>query len=1135
MEVPSFLTHVFKEISPSAVDLIRREALRLKDDQVLIAHLISTLSSLNGSSNSRPAALPTIVVPNHTHLGQWVDVFLKALTHDAFLDWARNQSLDLTALRIRGSRLSAMQNLNGTKQLADFTLGDTTGWRRYADPILSALQIIDLGQAGISVVPTPVGDHGVELPLNLVLAFYGYPTPGNRWQAQVIVDELMSLASLPGIDDSGQIKSTVPDKLMQEQRDYHQLADELQATLANDNTFKWLQVYGRRLILRSDSMLSRSLKAAAAALERIVESDEFLELNPEDAAFPTAYHYSVGDQAIVSVGPQRTVHTRPADRSDDNRLNRQWDELVRLGELLQIDFLADASLSLAALMNAYHLPRPTSAGDAQAQADRLRGAQVAAMPYVSTISHSLAAVSQHLRYIAVLNDRHRAHRGLASITHDNLVNPVLESLLELDPHSPLNLLINTAAQQLIDLSRDPAFMALMQQHGIDNTRYLWVDAGGHLTGYDQDGAPKRLPVPLSQVAALSAKATPLLQLVKRTGGRIGTDARVSLRQLLTLYQIEIPATRGQAVNADRLLTIAMPRSPLHGNYWNALQVAPLLPDQRQQVLQTVEAFLPSRDITLFDYLSQTITGQTNPEDTRAEADLLLAQLLASPRAQRLAGMLSQAVRWHGVHATASSTRTSRNELLMAALVLSLDPEAGNKRGYVLGYDLTDQHNWGISFNEVYKVIRALVGMKLADATAVPLATHLLLAGVAPEFLVQAIPDSVPYMSSHTWVHVKQLVDAIERDSPGAARGMRFADFLALIYLLEQPKRVRRGNQPIIDWAVANGVLPKSGKAYTTDETNLAVSALNNQINQLQRTAKTLEAPPISARRTALDALKERFPQHLQLETPLFWWQPEASSTAQNPMPGLRSGQLFSLVELHMANRLHTDPKNWRTRETGINYPQMAEAFAQLTPHHQVFGEQFRVRLEAVRSAHLVSMRYWLSQLSVYSREALERGALDFFSLRRAGTSEAARFGFIVYCHYPGASRAYECFPRQLEIRPRGDLTFQALSTPTRNTLIPLDWAAYNDGDAPGENGPVKVFIERFAQLPAVQSAYIQVPDTFNSPRSLAIATILVDQRLLAGSAELQKTASQPMSLVDAVSREETWAAFIAKVTPVLKR
>lgn len=47
------------------------------------------------------------------------------------------------------------------------------------------------------------------------------------FQAQVILDEILILDSLPGIDDSGQIKSTLRDKLTREYQDCQALATAL--------------------------------------------------------------------------------------------------------------------------------------------------------------------------------------------------------------------------------------------------------------------------------------------------------------------------------------------------------------------------------------------------------------------------------------------------------------------------------------------------------------------------------------------------------------------------------------------------------------------------------------------------------------------------------------------------------------------------------------------------------------------------------------------------------------------------------------------------------------------------------------------------------------------------------------------
>jgi hypothetical protein len=945
MEDVPFLSRLLKNFSPSALDLIKRQALRLTDDQTLITELIGGLVNLI-AQGATPTTEPILIsVPQHTMLGQWVQLYCDATGQSAFRDWASHHKLELKSLVFHGGELHATLLEGAVKTPYTFTLEKDSDWWHVANPLLEVVQIIDAANAGLPFMEDCADSHARTLPLDLVLPFYGYPMPKNHLQAQVILQEIHTFDSLPGVDEKGLLKSTLYNRLAEEQRDYQRLADALQALLAGSSNgsapFDWLQLYLQRLSLDTDSMLSTTLKSAARLLKAVTDGEAFQSLNPPDPDVAPRYYYSASRKAVIAVNGSREVVTSPVDRSTDSPLNRQWEELERLANLAGTDILPDASISLAALMTVYQLPRPASAAQVVAMIEQLRTSPTPALPYVSTVAYSLMAVSKHKRHLAVLNDRYNLHAALKSITHDTQLNNALDRLLPLAPASPFTALINKGTQLLAGLRRESGFQRQAATYQFNTERPFVLTASGHLSGYALDNTPKVLTSADVFLSSLTPMAEPLLELARQSGGRIGTDGQVSARQLLNLYQFALPQTRDEARITSRLLTIPVLKSPRHGNYWQALQVMPLLAEQRQQVLRTVAAFLPTPYTGLFDHLSGAIVGDKTGEQVRAEADLLLLRLLASSPAQALAARLSETVAWHGEYASALNSRASRNALLFAALILSLDPDAGTRRASVAGYDLTDPYNWGRTFDEVLQSVEAMVRFKVSGTNAVPLAAHLLLAGAAPELLVRDIPDVVAYMSSHTWVHFKQYVDLIEAETPGASRSMRFTDFMALIYFVTPSRRVRRGTAPITDWAVANGVLAQRADAHSRADQNRAIAALNEQINLLHTSAEQLEGADVSLYDMALQDVRRVFPDNVHLEQLVLRWQPQPGApAATDPAPGVAAASAVSLVHLHMAGQLTKGTTHWRSTLSGLDFNQMAQRFDELADIHAAFAVAF---------------------------------------------------------------------------------------------------------------------------------------------------------------------------------------------------
>lgn len=173
---------------------------------------------------------------------------------------------------------------------------------------------------------------------------------------------------------------------------------------------------------------------------------------------------------------------------------------------------------------------------------------------------------------------------------------------------------------------------------------------------------------------------------------------------------------------------------------------------------------------------------------------------------------------------------------------------------------------------------------------------------------------------------------------------------------------------------------------------------------------------------------------------------------------------------------------------------------------------------------------------------MEYGKLEFHRLQTPRTSAGGqppgigRFGVLVLCQYARDKRFYEFFPKQLKVAPLPDLTLQtfeqALRTGnTQGSPLPIDWSAYARGTLPNGQQQATVIAQRFAELPAVYGPGPAVPNTFTSPRSLAIATIVIDQHLLAGADEARAAARQPLSLADAINGVDPRVGFLRRMEP----
>lgn len=60
-----------------------------------------------------------------------------------------------------------------------------------------------------------------------------------------------------------------------------------------------------------------------------------------------------------------------------------------------------------------------------------------------------------------------------------------------------------------------------------------------------------------------------------------------------------------------------------------------------------------------------------------------------------------------------------------------------------------------------------------------LATHLLLSGIAPVFLVRDIPESIAYLSGYPSVKLTQIVTYLEKYAPAISRLMTYTELMTL--------------------------------------------------------------------------------------------------------------------------------------------------------------------------------------------------------------------------------------------------------------------------------------------------------------------------------------------------------------------
>lgn len=1119
------------------------QALHAEGDKALIEQLINLLNTPPGAQLPPPSQ--PVPIAEQSMLGRWSGAFSKAINGKTFLAWAEPQGFDFNTLRVLDSRL----HVTAHGQPKVFSLADESGWWALANPIIYISRLVDPTALGMPYLGPKSGTETITLALDLTLAFHGYPMPTNRLAAMTIVEELQALQGFPAFDDNGRGKSIIRAELTQQVRDCRQLADTLEPLIRDEQNFFALDIYRTRLHLTSDSRLARSLKEAAALLQAILDENGL----GGTVQAPTNAHFDFKRKLIcVLANDNGQAESTLVPALPDTR----WDRLVLLGEQLGIHLYPAHSVSLVDALQAYAFERPLGREAISALIQRLRDKAVPAQPVILNTTRSFSELQRFRRYVGKLNDRHTLHRVLSQVIDDgNLHGPEgLERVMTADPDALLAV-VKGAYSLLHRLTDDPDFLKVRTRERIDPDSHVLLSASGNIGAFGLDGIWKSLSEAVAEHDHLVQLKRALMKVAANTGGQLRTNDIVGLAQALKLYQLPLPSTLEDARTLLQRLEIPLPLPSGPGPYWRALTSVgaqpsawTLSPFEREQILAISTEFMADRTGTLFGYLCQPLLDGKSAADVRAEADYLMMRLLASPTAQQLGQTLADALHWHGVHAADSSESGSRNALIFAALVLSLDPQCDAQRTGINYLDWHADYYWGESVSWVRNHIETALGG--AGEPLAALATHLILSEKSPHLLVRDIPDETPYLSSHTWVLFCQYVMHMEKITPGSSRQLSYAQIMFLAF---SPPKGRwktflgspQAAVPILDWAVVNGVLAPRPR-YNLQAVNTAIDALNAQRTRLTGSLEAFAKPVVSLRETARDDLRRVYPDNPWLDAPILMWLPDNSPFSEDRhFEGIYTGPQHSFTDLHMADRLDVTSTTWHSSHATVKYQEMAKRFHLLGRIYNVFSQAFDQKLNQLKAAYRESICYWLSQLTLPRREALEYGHIRFFSLSRPGPSPRApasvgRFGVLLQVTYLSDQHFYECFPRQLLIRPRRDLDARqlkhAVDTGTRQPWMRFDWAAYEHGDWPADLASLEantdVLIRAFGKdLPeAIEVAPLdaqgrRVPRTLDSPRSHALAQTLLSHLLEDGLA-LREKARQPITLEEAVSEHDPWADFL---------
>ncbi|WP_338580802.1 hypothetical protein [Pseudomonas sp. MAG733B] len=522
----------------------------------------------------------------------------------------------------------------------------------------------------------------------------------------------------------------------------------------------------------------------------------------------------------------------------------------------------------------------------------------------------------------------------------------------------------------------------------------------------------------------------------------------------------VPKTVADVRNLVDVLTTSIPESPKYGNFQGALSYPiPLKPADLDALDSEFKTFLA--EVQARDFVKLLTTS---PPEKGLE--LAIESDIGRELGKRLESKLN-----------VITTQTSGADLLLAALLRFLDPAYGQQRNHVAGYHLTQEANWSAKPSEVISELeKHLIRTGKAGAGTAPALARVLLAGLAPEFLVKNLPDNL-VCSSHTWVMLRIGVARIEQLAPGASAKMTFGQVMeyantsAITVGQDIAVQMLTAN-PVIDWAIAHGVIARNAnETYTQQQLEIALEKLQATREALARAKAYLSAPVPTRESLGLAELTRVFGAGLPFLDPCF-------RATGSPMPQFG----YSLADLYITGKLAVG--EWQSSNPQLSIDMVESKLRELKNVGDLFTKSFDEYFTQLRTGSESIFKYLVSQLPLEDRQSLEYGKQKYYSLRseidvapgwknkETLDNSKGRHGILIRSEFQEKVTWYEVFPSSAQIRKR-DLTeplklggklktshdfFPPIKYQAA-TSQPFDWSAYNNGTAPRDGAVSNIIID----------------------------------------------------------------------------
>lgn len=452
---------------------------------------------------------------------------------------------------------------------------------------------------------------------------------------------------------------------------------------------------------------------------------------------------------------------------------------------------------------------------------------------------------------------------------------------------------------------------------------------------------------------------------------------VNLDAYLQGCALQVPKTLEALVELKNALSAQTQAHPL-GNLSGGLSWPRAMPSEDQS---TLIHLLHSNDTGLQGLplpeggkgaLGYLISGSSVVDADLKNPMVAMEKLLDSPKARDLEQALR--ARLGGMPAVGCDS-----DYVMTAIQLGLDPEssAAPARNHVAGFDLASSQYWGQPASTVVEALgKHLIEQGRVSAKTAHLGAYLLLAKVAPHYLVKDIPASVTY-GSVLWAQLTMAVARIEAQSPGRTLAMGYAEILLAAEQLNTDETVRQpiDYQALRDWGVASGFLAGAEQVPSASDMARVRTAYNHHLSSLKDASTLLQTDIPSRKAMALTQLKAAFPD---LDSQLFEVRTLQKARLKDGRPGLYPGER-SMLDIVMEGGVPGAEDHWVSNDKRLPISRFCALYeAGRLGVAAPFQASYDKALSALEDGQQRLVRHLISTLPLEDRRDLEEGELEFF-------------------------------------------------------------------------------------------------------------------------------------------------------------